>query len=77
MLLHIMIKHNPSNIINYFFYLYHDALDYICMKNIHVMCIEKCKYTPKTFELVLTFTKFIIFISHAIPHILNHVCEPC
>jgi hypothetical protein len=77
MFLHNMIKHNPRNIINYVFYLFHGALEYICLKNIHVMCIEKCKYIPKTFELFLTFTKFIISISRAIPHILNHVCEPC
>jgi hypothetical protein len=51
--------------------------NYSYMKNVHVMCIEKCKYTPKTFELFLTFTKFITFISHAIPHILNRVCKPC
>lgn len=76
MFLHMMIEHNPSNIkkkINLFIswcigvYLYEK---YTCN-------IEKCKYTPKTFKLFLTFTKFIISISHAIPHIMNHVCELC
>jgi hypothetical protein len=70
MFLHIVIEHNyPSN--NFFKNVYYGRLEYICncvLKNINIF---------KKIKIIFNFIKFVVSISYVIPHILNHVYEPC
>jgi hypothetical protein len=67
-------KHNyPSNHFFknlFFFYVYHGGLEYICN------CVLKNTNILKN-EIILNLIRFIVSISYVIPHILNHVYEPC
>jgi hypothetical protein len=41
---------------------------------IHLYKYIACNYVLKM-KIFLTFMKFVVTISHVIPHTLNHVCE--
>jgi len=63
--LHIMVKHNPKIIIEFYLYIM-VAWSMFALKKCMSWCTQKCKYIPKMMEMIFSFHE--IYISYLIYH---------